>query len=151
MNLYASFSVLGLVAVLLASGCVSDWVQTPPAELHVFNQTTTQNTQPPSLMITNITTDKSLYRSAETLNISLKIYSDTDATNASITAAGINGRLKLTKKMDLLVGENEVSFIYKLPKCNVCGGIREGNYELTCGVKLGNISVINTTSIEIRQ
>ncbi len=49
------------------------------------------------ILLNNVFTDKSVYRSAETVNLTLSIYSNSDLKNVVITANGINGRLSMEK------------------------------------------------------
>jgi len=44
-----------------------------------------------------------------------------------------------------------VQFQFQLPRCNVCGGISAGRYELTCDASLGNSTSANATAVEIVQ
>ena len=69
----------------------------------------------------NVSTDKGVYHSSELLNINAVMYSNADVSDATVTVKGINGRLDKERNLNLSEGVNELSFTYKLPKCNVCG------------------------------
>lgn len=101
--------------------------------------------------LSDISVDKEVYHSAEVMNLSMVVYSDFDLKNVSVKIEGINGRLNQEKVLNLSKGMNEVSFSYQLPKCNVCGGIKEGNYTLNCKVIYENVVVKGSRIISIMQ
>jgi hypothetical protein len=103
------------------------------------------------LDVTSVKTDNGLYHSAEVMKLSAVIAAGEDVTGAVVTATGINGRMSLSKTMNLSVGNNEVEFEYQLPRCNVCGGIREGNYTCTLTASSGDSSSSEDITVEIRQ
>ena len=105
----------------------------------------------PVLHLVNFSADKNLYHSAELVNLSLTVYSGADLENVSIILRGINNRLNRRKIVSLNKGINTFYFTYRLPRCNVCGGIRPGSYEITCVVAYRDIKLVNSTKIEIRQ
>jgi len=124
------FIIIGLA---LVSGCV------------------TEQEEGIAISLKNISTDKILYHSSENVNLSAMIYSESDLENVIIIATGINGRLNEKKILNLKTGINEISFSYKLPKCNVCGGIKEGDYNLSCIVTYKNITSEKIITINIQQ
>jgi hypothetical protein len=85
------------------------------------------------------------------MNLSIKIFSASALEGAEIHASGISGRMNLKKTANLSEGENEFTFTFTLPSCNVCGGIRSGTHDIECGVTYGNTVIKNTTSVEIQQ
>jgi len=104
-----------------------------------------------AISLKNLSTDKALYHSSENVNLTVMIYSESDLENVIIIATGINGRLNEKKILDLKTGINEIAFSYKLPKCNVCGGIKEGDYNLSCIVTYKNITSEKIITINIQQ
>ena len=105
----------------------------------------------PEISVAGVSTDKAVYHSAELLKLDVVVDSNMPLENAKVTASGINGRMNLEKTINLTEGENPVSFEYTLPKCNVCGGIAAGKYEISCGVSYGNLTSGNSTLVEILQ
>ena len=103
------------------------------------------------IYIKNISTDKAVYHSSDVMNLSLSIYSNSDLENVTVTANGINKKFNAAKTLELKKGSNDVSFIYTLPRCNVCGGISAGDYNLSCIISYKNISVEASTMINIQQ
>ena len=151
MNLFDSILVSGAIALILVSGCLSTQTEFgddfPKGRLTVSGGSE-KNTE---ISILNVSTDKALYHSAEVLNLNIIVNSNEDVENVSAKASGINGRMNLEKTVSLKKGENLVSFTYTLPRCNVCGGISAGTYEISCGVYYNNISVQNSTNVQIVQ
>lgn len=99
----------------------------------------------------SVSTDKTLYHSSETVNLTMIVYSNSTLENVIVTANGINGRMNEKKVLNLTAGPNEMSFIYKLPKCNVCGGIKAGSYNISCHMEYENISIDKSMIIDIQQ
>jgi len=124
--------ILGIIGLVLISGCVTE-----QEEEIIFS-------------LENISTDKVLYHSSENVNLTAMIYSKSDLENVTIIAAGINERLNEKKILDLKTGINEISFSYNLPKCNVCGGISAGNYNLNCRVIYKNITAEKSVTINLQ-
>ena len=104
-----------------------------------------------TISLKNLSTDKTLYHSSENVNLTVMIYSKSDLENVTVTANGINRRLNEQKILDLKTGINEIYFSYKLPRCNVCGGIRAGDYNLNCRVIYKNITAEKSITITIQQ
>ena len=124
-----NFSLLaGFVLLVFISGCTSH-----------------------GLYIQNISADKSVYHSAEIMNLTAQLYAESDMDNVTVTVSGINNRFNAEMEMNLKKGLNELSFTYTLPGCNVCGGIRAGDYNLSCVVRYKNISIEDSTIINIQQ
>ncbi len=117
---------------ILTSGCVKQ-----PEDLKVF--------------LVNVSTDKTIYHSSELVNLSVVLDSNTGLKNVTVMVSGINGRLTEQKTLDLDKGSNNVQFTYTLPRCNVCGGISAGMYDLTCVVSYGNKTLNGSVSIDIQQ
>ena len=103
------------------------------------------------IAFSNITTDKPVYHSSELMNLSMIIYSESEIENVSVKANGINGRFIEEKLLDLNKGMNEIIFTYQLPRCNVCGGISAGDYNLSFTISYKNISIEDSTIINIQQ
>ena len=125
--------ILGIIGLALISGCV------------------TEQEEEITISLKNISTDKTLYHSSENVNLSAMIYSNSNLENVTIMANGIDGRLNEQKILDLKTGINKIFFSYKLPKCNVCGGIRAGDYNLNCEVIYKNITTKESITINIQQ
>lgn len=123
----------GMIGLVLISGCI------------------TEQTEDVKISINSISTDKAVYHSSDVVNLSMAIYSKSDLENVTITVNGINGRLNKKRILNLKKGINEVSFTYKLPRCNVCGGIRAGDYKLNCKLTYKNITIKNFTTVNIQQ
>ncbi|MCC7552487.1 hypothetical protein KO317_02365 [Candidatus Micrarchaeota archaeon] len=104
----------------------------------------------PNLVI-NISTDKLEYKSSQQVNISINIESNMDFKNASLSIRAINNRFKEDRTIDLTIGNNSEKYLFKLPKCNVCGGIKEGDYTITANIVLNNITFSNLTIINVKQ
>ena len=126
-------TILIIIGLFFISGCV------------------TEKEEVITLSLKNLSTGKALYHSAENVNLTAMIYSESDLENVTIIATGINGRLNEKKILNLKTGINEVSFSYNLPKCNVCGGISAGNYSLNCDVIYKNITAEKSIAINIQQ
>ena len=137
-------AVLGLMGLLLVSGCINGGM----TEIAADSRTGEKEVK---ISFVRLYTDKDTYRSAEVLNLSAVLLSDSDVENVSVMARGINGRMNLERRLNLTAGENVVSFTYRLPTCNVCGGIRAGTYSLDCMMTFENTTLENSTSVEIRQ
>jgi len=105
----------------------------------------------PLLEIVNVSTDKDLYHSAEVMTFKVLVYAVKDFEDVNVTANGIVNRLNATRIVNLTEGVSEVPFVYTLPRCNVCGGIRAGYYNITGGVVYGNISLASYEQITILQ
>jgi hypothetical protein len=120
--------LLGMVLLVFISGCTSQ-----------------------GIVINNISTDKSVYHSAEVMNLTARIYSEAELENVTVAVYGIDGRFNTEKNLDLEKGVNELSFTYTLPRCNVCGGIRAGDYNLSFSVRYKNITTVDSTIINIQQ
>lgn len=110
----------------------------------------TENSASKGISISNITTDKMVYHSSETLNLSLMIYSP-DIDNITVSVSGINGRMDMRQIISVSKGVNEVSFVYTLPRCNICGGISPGDYNLTCIITYKNTTIEDSKIINIQQ
>jgi len=104
-----------------------------------------------TISLKNLSTGKALYHSSENISITAEIYSNSALENVTVMANGINGRLNEQKILDLKKGINEIYFSYKLPRCNVCGGIRAGNYNLSCRVIYKNITAEKSITTNIQQ
>ena len=81
----------------------------------------------------------------------MKVYSSANVENVTVGVRGIGGMMNEKRIVSLSEGMNEVSFIYKLPRCNSCGGIRAGKYSLDGVVVYGNMSVKDSLSVDIQQ
>ncbi|MCC7571364.1 hypothetical protein KO465_08605 [Candidatus Micrarchaeota archaeon] len=100
----------------------------------------------------NLSADKSLYHSAEKMNLVIDVQSNVDATNVSLACSGIQNRFKYSKIVNLSFGINEFETSYTLPRCNVCGGIKQGTHEIKCSVSKGDDATVEKTlEIEIKQ
>ncbi|MFH1125540.1 MAG: hypothetical protein V1703_00300 [Candidatus Altiarchaeota archaeon] len=105
----------------------------------------------PSLTVISAYTDRSVYHSSEILNFSINVESNSNLWNVTFRVGGVDGRMKEERMVDLKSGVNEVSFTYKLPRCNVCGGIGAGSYGINCEISYGNVSINKSTTVDIQQ
>ncbi len=134
------FGLFWIVAVMVVCGCVAEQ-----------NEDAAVMGNSLRISLTNISTDKTVYRSSEVVNLSVVIYSNAYLANAAVTAKGVGGRMNEKRILNLSEGLNKVSFTYKLPRCNSCGGIRAGMYNFSGEVRYGNITVKDSLSVNIRQ
>ncbi len=104
-----------------------------------------------TISIEDITTDKAIYYSSEFLHLNIKIRSNSDLEDVVVKVEGIKGRLKKQETLDIKEGVNDIPFSYKLPRCNVCGGIGAGDYTLDCEVLYKDIVLKDSTTINIQQ
>jgi hypothetical protein len=105
----------------------------------------------PRISVQGITTDRKIYHSAESLVLNASVHSDSDVQAVLAKAWGVNGKLAQEAFYNLSPGENTIQFSFRLPRCNVCGGISPGNYTLNFEVTAGNVTASNFTSVEIVQ
>lgn len=98
----------------------------------------------------NVSADKEIYHSGEILNLTLTISSNSKI-NATVLMTGIAGRMKIEKAIELDVGNNLLFVDYKLPSCNVCGGINPGTHSILTKVIHGNTTLNKTIAVEIQQ
>jgi len=104
----------------------------------------------------NISTDKELYRSKQTANITLSIDSSEEIGNVTVKVYGINarGRYHLNNEvnMNLTAGENIKSITYQMPSCTGCAGISPGTYNIRGEIIYNSEIIANATkNIEIQQ
>ncbi len=163
MNRLHPLAVIGIVGLLMVSGCLTEtsnqglWVpesESRPETVLTVPQAQDDEPEPAeevTVSIKDVSADKATYHSAELMNLSVLIHSSSDIEDVVVTAKGVSGRMNLQKTVNLSAGDNGVSFTYTLPSCNVCGGIGEGTYDLSCEVSYGNATVKNSTSVQIVQ
>lgn len=132
------FAGFWMAAVMVVCGCVEE-----------MNGDAAVN--PLRISLENISTDKMVYHSSEIVNFNVAIYSNADLADAVVTVNGVGGRMNEKRILNLSEGLNDVSFTYKLPRCNVCGGIKAGMYDFSCTVVYGNITVEDSLSVDIQQ
>ncbi|MBN2330564.1 MAG: hypothetical protein JXC85_02005 [Candidatus Aenigmarchaeota archaeon] len=143
-----------ILALLLSSGCLSY------AQMGV-NQTVlaggSEDRSGPSagegaiIYVRGLSTDKGLYHSAEVMNLSITIESTSELEGVLLKARGIRNKLNMADTVNLSQGINTFYFTYKLPSCNVCGGIPAGTYDVSCEVIHGDMNISKTTQVELRQ
>ena len=95
--------------------------------------------------------DKTTYHSGEILNLDFRITANGSFFNAKVVVEGILGKLNQEKTLNLKKGENNISFNHTLPRCNVCGGISEGEYTILGKVIIGEKEKETSTKINILQ
>ncbi len=132
MKLNEFLMISGFLLILSLSGCTSQ-----------INQGT--------ISLENVITNREVYHSSELMKIKAIVESDANIENVTVKVSGINGRLNQERTIELTEGLNEVSFSFHLPRCNVCGGIREGDYDITAEVIFGDISLTKVKTVSIRQ
>ncbi len=94
-----------------------------------------------------ITSNKELFASGEIIVVTLNITSN-QSIETKIECNGVSNKLKFTQIQMLERGNNTISFDHKLPRCNVCGGIKPGKYNITCEVN--ELNITNWLEIDIR-
>jgi hypothetical protein len=160
MNRLHLMAVSGIIGLLLVSGCLTEtsdqglWVPEsygPEESVLRLPEVQEMAAEDMDIYILNVSADKATYHSSELVNLSVLIHSSSDIDDVMVTAKGVSGRMNLQKTLNLSAGDNGVSFTYTLPRCNVCGGISEGTYDLSCEVSYGNKTVNNSTSVQILQ
>ncbi len=102
------------------------------------------------ISLKTISTDKAVYHSAELMNLSAQLYAES-SLNVTVVVNGIENRFNVEKEISLNKGDNELSFTYALPGCNVCGGISAGDYNLSFTVRYKNLTIEDSTIINIQQ
>ena len=85
------------------------------------------------------------------MHITAIVYSSSDVDNITVSVNGINGRLDEKQLTNLNQGLNEFFFSYNLPRCNTCGGINAGDYEIVCKVNYGNEEASKNKFVNIKQ
>lgn len=101
--------------------------------------------------VINYSADRPVYHSAEVLNVTFFVHSSGSSENVSVRLRGLNGRLNEVRFFNLTDGVNVMWVAYKLPRCNVCGGIRAGVYNITYVVEDGKTSMNGSLVVDIRQ
>ncbi len=101
--------------------------------------------------VLDVTTDKDVYKSAEKMTVEAMVYCSDDVEGVLMKATGISGKMNLEKTVDLVTGENAVTFEYTLPRCNVCGGIKPGTHSCSVLAEYGEESSSYDTEVEIVQ
>jgi hypothetical protein len=99
----------------------------------------------------DLITDKPLYHSAETMNITAIVDSNQVLENVTVSVQGLKGKLNLKENFNLEKGLNQISLTYRLPRCNVCGGINEGDYDIKFEISYGEMELVDQITIRIRQ
>ena len=124
-----------------------------PLESENFQNSTGNNLLENSLknLEIKLLSDKSVYHSGDVLNLDFKIITDDNYSNVKVVVDGIFGRLNQEKLLNLKKGENNIAFNYTLPRCNVCGGISEGEYTIIGKIIVGEKSKETSTKITIMQ
>lgn len=155
-------AMLPLVCILLVSGCTGSTTggfteglagnggDTQLVDDGSFPAQAAQGADP-VLDVASVKTDKDIYHSAEVMKIMAVVNAQEAVPGAVVTATGVNGKMSLSQTLDLSAGGNEVQFQYQLPRCNVCGGIREGNYTCTLSASRGSSSSSQDFVVEIMQ
>ncbi len=145
---------LAMFALFISSGCLSY----RSADMNATGRVSEGEAQVRAVVLekaefslVDLSTDRELYHSAEVMNLSVTIYSMTGLEGVRLTAKGVKNKLDMIKTVNLSAGTNRFDFIYKLPSCNTCGGIGAGTYDIQCEVSHNNITVKNTTYVELRQ
>ena len=94
--------------------------------------------------------DKPVYHSQEILNLGLNVTSN-QAENLTIRVRGLNGRIDIDMPFLVDEGLNMLFFEHTLPRCNVCGGISPGGYDIIAEVIHTGGTANRTVTIEIQQ
>lgn len=86
--------------------------------------------------------DASVYHSADIINLTVTVHSAQNI-NGTLFLDGVNGRFHQESPFTVSAGKTVKHITHRLPSCNVCGGIRPGNYSITA--RLVYDSEINDT------
>ncbi len=136
-----------------------------PYPAQISNQTNTNPTpQEPSYKSTDIYTnisykiDKSLYHSGEQIQLTLDISSKKNVNGLSLYIYGIKNKyndysLSQTETVNLEKNkDNKFNYSLKLPYCNSCSGVKEGDYKIYLKIIDGQILIGNAEiSVSLRQ
>ncbi len=98
-----------------------------------------------------ISTDKEMYKSAQEMHITFLIQTNSNIENAFLECTGIINRFKYSEKLNVSKGKTNLSVVYVLPRCNVCGGIRPGKYNLNCTLYFETGKVQDKLTVDIKQ
>jgi hypothetical protein len=123
----------GFIFLLFLSGCV------------------TYKLEEAEVSFEDLVTDKLTYHSSETMEIKFIINSNSEMEGVKLSVSGIGNKLNKSKLVELEKGLNEISFTYQLPRCNSCGGINEGEYQITGEVSHGKVKGVKNILITIKQ
>lgn len=104
-----------------------------------------------ALAVLNASADRPLYHSAELMNMTFVVYSNESRLNVTVITRGLNGKMNERRFFNLSEGVNTLTVLYRLPKCNVCGGIRAGSYNITCEVQQEAFFMNTSVAVEIKQ
>ncbi len=134
----------------------------PPQISNQVNTTTTP--QEPSYKSTDIYTnisyqiDKSLYHSGEQIQLALDISSKKNVDGASLYIYGIKNKyndysVSQTETVNLEKNkDNKYNYSLKLPYCNTCSGVKEGDYKIYLKIIDGQTLIGNNElSVSLRQ
>jgi len=107
-----------------------------------------------AMKIVSLSTDKDIYHSNDEMAIVLSVYSPESISDVLVEVSGVKSRrgvyfVSLSNKTNLIAGENEMTFIKKLPSCSPCAGIGVGTYFINVSVAYGDEVVNATHSIAI--
>ncbi|MBD3388253.1 MAG: hypothetical protein GF416_04165 [Candidatus Altiarchaeales archaeon] len=161
--------LMSLAIVLLLCGCLSEQPFNCPKDALTCPDGTTLNRTLPdcnfpecpaktktrlSLSQMSLKTDRSLYRSRETMWLNLTIDANREV-EAQIWVHGIKSRnqehLRLRVNRTLEKGTNNLALKYQTPPCNTCYGIREGNYNIIAEVSVEDTLLFTNTTVDIQQ
>ena len=98
-----------------------------------------------------ISTDKEMYKSAQDMHITFLIQTNIEIKNAFLECTGIINRFKYSETLNVSKGKTNLSTVYVLPRCNVCGGIRPGIYNLNCTLYFETGKVQDKLTVDIKQ
>lgn len=105
----------------------------------------------PLIELVNISADKAVYHSEEVMTLKVVVYAGRDLEDVNVSVNGIKNRLNAVRTLNISEGVSEVPFVYKLPKCNVCGGIMAGYYNITSQVSYDGMTYDNYLQVTILQ
>ena len=128
----------------------------PPVTTNTNNETENLYYFKDTRITTSIdaTADKELYRSGDTVNVTLNVKSDEDIKNATLYIYGIKNKynnfaVSEQKTVNLVKdGQNNFYYSLKLPYCNSCSGVKEGDYLLSVKI-ISNQTLIGNTEFKI--
>jgi hypothetical protein len=103
------------------------------------------------MLLVNVSADRPVYHSADLMNVTFVFYSKESRNNVSLTLSGLNGKMNERRFFNVSEGLNTVYVAYRLPRCNVCGGIRAGVYNITCGMEYESFNMSQSVLVDIQQ
>ena len=105
----------------------------------------------PTIGGVQLSIDNDVYHSNEIMHVSSSINILDNLDDVSVRIYGLDNRFDITKKVNLISGENVVEHEYKVPSYNLCSGIKKGIYNVNVEVSYDDkVIVEDSVDVEIR-